>query len=44
MDFKCVSVGSSRGSVIEKITSNEHFRDMKKQLLWGREEERKTFN
>lgn len=44
MDFKCVSVGSSRGSVMEKITSNEHFRDMKKQLLWGRKEERKTIN
>lgn len=32
MDFKCVSVGSRKGSVMEKITSNEHFRDMKKQL------------
>lgn len=43
MDFKCVSVGSSSGCVMEKIASNEQFRNMKKQLLWGRREERKAF-
>lgn len=43
MDFKCVSVGSSTGRVMEKIASNEQFRNMKKQLLWGRREERKAF-
>lgn len=40
MDFKCVSVGSSWGCVMEKITLNELFRNMKKQLLFLLRQER----
>jgi len=43
MDFKCLSVASSSICVMEKINSIEQFRNMKKQLLWGRRKERKSF-